>query len=266
MSSSRGLGGAAAAPAGAGVGRPGRAARTGAAGVETRRRVSRGAGERGRRAGAAARRRGRARHRSVRRVSHPGRRARARAGIRRRKTLPCRRRVRPDRALQGRRARRARSSRIPAAIRRRRCWRCCRSRKPACSTRTAASSSTRSPASPAPAARRAIARTSRRTTARSSAYGVFGHRHVAEMEQELGAAVTFVPHLVPLDRGILETIYVKVAPGTTAEQIADAFNAAYARRAVRAADRRRAAGDQARRVDELLRHRLAARRRHRAGW
>ncbi|MFI5177417.1 MAG: N-acetyl-gamma-glutamyl-phosphate reductase [Vicinamibacterales bacterium] len=61
-----------------------------------------------------------------------------------------------------------------------------------------------------------------------SAYGVFGHRHVAEMEQELGAAITFVPHLVPLDRGILETIYVRVAPGTTAERIADAFSSAYA--------------------------------------
>ena len=61
-----------------------------------------------------------------------------------------------------------------------------------------------------------------------AAYGVFGHRHVAEMEQELGAAITFVPHLVPLDRGILETIYARVAPGVTAEQIADAFAAAYA--------------------------------------
>ena len=60
-----------------------------------------------------------------------------------------------------------------------------------------------------------------------AAYGVFGHRHVAEMEQELGATVTFVPHLVPLDRGILETIYVKVQPGTTAEQISDAFDRAY---------------------------------------
>ena len=60
-----------------------------------------------------------------------------------------------------------------------------------------------------------------------SAYGVFGHRHVAEMEQELGATVTFVPHLVPLDRGILETIYVRVRPGTTAEQIADAFEGAF---------------------------------------
>jgi N-acetyl-gamma-glutamyl-phosphate reductase len=60
-----------------------------------------------------------------------------------------------------------------------------------------------------------------------SAYGVFGHRHVAEMQQELGAAITFVPHLVPLDRGILETVYVNVAPGTTAERIADVFTAAY---------------------------------------
>lgn len=60
-----------------------------------------------------------------------------------------------------------------------------------------------------------------------SAYGIFGHRHVAEMEQELGAVVTFVPHLVPLDRGILETIYVKVAAGTTAEQVADAYTDAY---------------------------------------
>ena len=60
-----------------------------------------------------------------------------------------------------------------------------------------------------------------------SAYGVFGHRHVAEMEQELGASVTFVPHLVPLHRGILETIYAKVQAGTTAEQLADAFTAAY---------------------------------------
>ncbi len=60
-----------------------------------------------------------------------------------------------------------------------------------------------------------------------SAYGIFGHRHVAEMEQELGATITFVPHLVPLDRGILETIYAKVAAGTTVEKVHDAFAAAY---------------------------------------
>src|SRR5262245_54344326 len=60
-----------------------------------------------------------------------------------------------------------------------------------------------------------------------AAYGVFGHRHVAEMEQEVGSPITFVPHLVPLDRGILETIYLKVTSGTTAETIADTFEAAY---------------------------------------
>jgi N-acetyl-gamma-glutamyl-phosphate reductase len=60
-----------------------------------------------------------------------------------------------------------------------------------------------------------------------AAYGVFGHRHVAEMEQELGADITFVPHLVPLDRGILETIYVKVVPGTTPETISDTLTEAY---------------------------------------
>ena len=56
-----------------------------------------------------------------------------------------------------------------------------------------------------------------------AAYGVMGHRHVAEMEQELGSEVTFVPHLVPLDRGILETIYVKTRPGTTNEAIGEAL-------------------------------------------
>ncbi len=60
-----------------------------------------------------------------------------------------------------------------------------------------------------------------------SAYGVFGHRHQPEIEQELGAPVTFVPHLVPLDRGILETIYGRVRPGTTPQQIADVMEAAY---------------------------------------
>ena len=66
-----------------------------------------------------------------------------------------------------------------------------------------------------------------------SAYGIFSHRHAAEMEQELGGAglsetVTFVPHLVPLDRGILETIYVPLKKGTTEAQVADALQRAYA--------------------------------------
>src|SRR5581483_7655554 len=61
-----------------------------------------------------------------------------------------------------------------------------------------------------------------------SAYGVFNHRHGAEIEQGVGRTVTFTPHLVPLDRGILSTIYVRVAPGTTEERIGDVFAQAYA--------------------------------------
>jgi N-acetyl-gamma-glutamyl-phosphate reductase len=60
-----------------------------------------------------------------------------------------------------------------------------------------------------------------------AAYGAFGHRHTPEMEQALGRPVTFVPHLVPLDRGILSSIYVRLVPGTTDAQIADAFERAY---------------------------------------
>ena len=60
-----------------------------------------------------------------------------------------------------------------------------------------------------------------------AAYGIFSHRHAAEIEQELGRPVTFVPHLVPLDRGILETIYTRVVPGTTNETIREALEAAY---------------------------------------
>ena len=71
-----------------------------------------------------------------------------------------------------------------------------------------------------------------------AAYGVFSHRHNAEIEQELKREVTFVPHLVPLDRGILETIYVSLGKGTTEAQVAGA------------------ARDQARRAQQLLRHRL----------
>ena len=61
-----------------------------------------------------------------------------------------------------------------------------------------------------------------------AAYGIFSHRHTAEMEQELGRGVTFVPHLVPLNRGILETIYGRVTPGTTAAAVSEIYRAAYA--------------------------------------
>jgi N-acetyl-gamma-glutamyl-phosphate reductase len=61
-----------------------------------------------------------------------------------------------------------------------------------------------------------------------SAYGVFAHRHAAEIEQEVGTAVTFVPHLVPLDRGILETIYARLKPGVDAAAVGATLEAAYA--------------------------------------
>ena len=61
-----------------------------------------------------------------------------------------------------------------------------------------------------------------------SAYGVFNHRHGAEIEQGVGGAVTFTPHLVPIDRGILSTIYVRVAPGTSEAALGDVYARAYA--------------------------------------
>ena len=62
-----------------------------------------------------------------------------------------------------------------------------------------------------------------------AAYALFGHRHTPEMEQALGLPVTFTPHLVPLDRGILSTTYARLAPGVTAAQVGDTLRAAYAK-------------------------------------
>jgi len=61
-----------------------------------------------------------------------------------------------------------------------------------------------------------------------SAYGVFNHRHGAEIEQGIGGQVTFTPHLLPLDRGLMATTYVRVAPGTTEEALGDLYERAYA--------------------------------------
>jgi N-acetyl-gamma-glutamyl-phosphate reductase len=63
-----------------------------------------------------------------------------------------------------------------------------------------------------------------------SAYGVFNHRHGAEIEQGIGDSrgnVTFTPHLLPLDRGLMATIYVRVAPGTEEEALASVYERAY---------------------------------------
>lgn len=67
-----------------------------------------------------------------------------------------------------------------------------------------------------------------------SPYGVGGaHRHTPEIEQGLSLAasqqvkVSFTPTLAPMARGILTTATAKVVPGTTTEQLRDAWTAAY---------------------------------------
>jgi N-acetyl-gamma-glutamyl-phosphate reductase len=58
-----------------------------------------------------------------------------------------------------------------------------------------------------------------------NAYGVGHHRHMAELDQEFSLAagreviVSFTPHLVPMNRGILSTIYVRGKRGRTAEDL-----------------------------------------------
>ncbi|MDR2724893.1 MAG: N-acetyl-gamma-glutamyl-phosphate reductase [Candidatus Adiutrix sp.] len=57
------------------------------------------------------------------------------------------------------------------------------------------------------------------------AYKVVGHRHTPEMEQELSAlagrplTVAFTPHLAPFNRGILSTIYVRLASAPPVEEL-----------------------------------------------
>jgi N-acetyl-gamma-glutamyl-phosphate reductase len=48
------------------------------------------------------------------------------------------------------------------------------------------------------------------------------------MVQALGRPVTFVPHLVPLDRGLMATVHVRLRPGTAPEAVVEAFDRAYA--------------------------------------
>lgn len=57
------------------------------------------------------------------------------------------------------------------------------------------------------------------------AYSVGNHRHAPEIEQGLSEAVgqetvvNFTPHLMPMARGILDTMYVKLTPGVTVAQL-----------------------------------------------
>jgi N-acetyl-gamma-glutamyl-phosphate reductase len=66
-------------------------------------------------------------------------------------------------------------------------------------------------------------------------YGVPKHRHLAEIEQELSVAagspvvINFTPHLIPVTRGILTTIYAMPRPGVTSAALTGALEAAYGR-------------------------------------
>jgi N-acetyl-gamma-glutamyl-phosphate reductase len=69
------------------------------------------------------------------------------------------------------------------------------------------------------------------------AYGVGHHRHMAELDQEFSKAagrdvvVSFTPHLVPMNRGILSTIYVrgeKSSQGSSPEDLHAILSKAYA--------------------------------------
>ncbi len=66
-----------------------------------------------------------------------------------------------------------------------------------------------------------------------SAYGIANHRHMPEIEQGLSAAagrkvtVSFTPHLMPMNRGILSTIYVRMTGGATIEDLRHTLEGAY---------------------------------------
>ncbi|MCI8497522.1 MAG: N-acetyl-gamma-glutamyl-phosphate reductase [Clostridiales bacterium] len=67
-----------------------------------------------------------------------------------------------------------------------------------------------------------------------SPYKVAVHRHTPEMEQSLSIAagepvkITFVPHLLPVNRGIVSTLYARLREGVTMKEIRAAYEQAYA--------------------------------------
>lgn len=64
-------------------------------------------------------------------------------------------------------------------------------------------------------------------------YQVSGHRHRPEMEQALGelggqpCSVTFVPHLVPMVRGLVATCYLRLQPQVSLSEVREAYAARY---------------------------------------
>jgi N-acetyl-gamma-glutamyl-phosphate reductase len=63
-----------------------------------------------------------------------------------------------------------------------------------------------------------------------SAYGVFKHRHLGEMVEQLhlnSDELTFTPHLLPIPRGILSTIYVHLSRPSTPAQVEACYRDSY---------------------------------------
>jgi N-acetyl-gamma-glutamyl-phosphate reductase len=63
-----------------------------------------------------------------------------------------------------------------------------------------------------------------------SAYSVFGHRHTGEILEQLALSssqLMFTPHLLPIPRGILSTIYVYLKREVTADEIQACFHDFY---------------------------------------
>lgn len=66
------------------------------------------------------------------------------------------------------------------------------------------------------------------------AYSVGKHRHIGEIEQELGKAakskieIDFTPHLLPINRGIISTIYAKINPQFSIDDIQNCLETKYA--------------------------------------
>ncbi|HEX8648658.1 MAG TPA: N-acetyl-gamma-glutamyl-phosphate reductase [Thermoleophilaceae bacterium] len=58
-------------------------------------------------------------------------------------------------------------------------------------------------------------------------YKVEGHRHRAELEQEVGGRITFTPHLLPIDQGLMASCYVTPARELDGPELRELFRAAY---------------------------------------
>jgi N-acetyl-gamma-glutamyl-phosphate reductase len=56
-----------------------------------------------------------------------------------------------------------------------------------------------------------------------SPYRIGAHQHAPELEQALGFPVCFVPHLLPIRRGLLATCYVRAVDGGSRERLEDAY-------------------------------------------